>query len=308
MGVPQGSVLGPLLFLIYINDIHNALYYSSCILYADDSTIFYSHNNCNILIDRLTIDLNLINNWLISNKLLLNKDKCSYIIFSNKRKPQLNNLVLEDWIVNRVDHHNFLGVILDSKLNFKMHIQGVCSKVSKTVGILYKLKDILPLRPLKDLYNTLVLPYLNYCVTAWGAASFSAINTIYLLQKKLIRIISNEDYLAHTRSLFLNNNILTIMDLYKFSCLKLTYQILNINSDNFAYFRGIVDVHQANTRYPTRNDQMRIPFTSTTLSRQSIIFCGLKQWNSLPANLKSIESYPLFKTKLKKYFVELYNS
>ena len=183
----------------------------------------------------------------------------------------------------------------------------MCSKLSKTIGVIYKLKNFLPEKPLRSLYNSLVLPYLNYCVSAWGAVPFSSISPLYLLQKKLIRLVSHADYLAHTRPLFYDNLTLNIMDLYKFSCLKLTYRFLNLDLKSCTFFKEVISDNQTNVRYPTRNDQHRTPFFSSNRSRQSLLYNGLRLWNILPRDLKSVESFNSFKSKLLKYFLISYS-
>jgi len=165
-GVPQGCVLGPVLFLIYINDIINASKILQLILFADDTNIFLSDANLDKLISTLNSELVRMSKWFAINRLSLNVSKTNFILFCNSRKRydkyeikiMLNGIVLE-----QVKCAKFLGVYIDEHLSWDNHIQEVACKVSRNVGILRKLKFTLPQTCLLLLYNSLVLPYLHYC-------------------------------------------------------------------------------------------------------------------------------------------------
>ena len=110
-----------------------------------------------------------------------------------------------------------LGVTIDNRLKFSDHINNICSKVSKSIGVMYKLKHVVRASTLKSLYYALIFPYLNYCVVIWGAAYDNHLEPLFLLQKKAIRIINKAPYLAHTNPLFLSNKILKLKDLFKYN-------------------------------------------------------------------------------------------
>ena len=139
-GVPQGSVLGPLLFLIYINDLPNATNLTETVLFADDTSIFYSHSNITHLIATLNNELNNINIWMKANKLSVNIEKTNYIVFKSRQKKINDNFALfyDTKLLKQKHDVNFLGVYIDENLNWKPHINHVCNKISKSIGILYK--------------------------------------------------------------------------------------------------------------------------------------------------------------------------
>ena len=170
IGVPQGSVLGPLLFLIYINDLPMATKRMNSILFADDTTLFTQNTVLNNLIKEMKDDLKLVSEWLIANSLTLNIGKTYFVIFSTREIPNDIQIEVGNQTIERHSSGKFLGVILDEKLTFGEHLSLVTSKISKIVGLFYNLKNKFPLTVIHKLYYSLVYPHLNYCILAWGCA------------------------------------------------------------------------------------------------------------------------------------------
>ena len=153
IGVPQGSVLGPLLFLIYVNDIirsSNLLQFS---LFADDTVVLYSHKDISSLVCTMNEELKLLSEWYKCNKLFLNFDKTKYIIFISRNRKVINTtpIKIENNVIERTESIDFLGILIHESLDWKYHIMNIKSKLSRSIGVLSKLKCFLPLKCI-DLY------------------------------------------------------------------------------------------------------------------------------------------------------------
>ena len=191
-GVPQGSVLGPLLFLIYMNDIHKCSKILSFILFADDTNAFYSDTNVKALNQTLNNELIKVSKWLQVNKLTLNiKKKTQVILFNakNKKVKEPLKLKINGENIKQVNSTKFLGIIIDSKLTWKQHIAHIQHKISKTTGIICKTRHYVSLKVLRMLYYTLIYPYLHYGNIVWANTYQSNLDPLKKLQKKIIRMI-----------------------------------------------------------------------------------------------------------------------
>ena len=252
-GVPQGSILGPLLFLLYINDLCEASDALEFILFADDTNVFFSHKNPELLMHKVYIELCKLTCWLQANKLSLNIKKTKFMVFRPRQKRlTLDNFAVKlcDTNIERVKEVVFLGVILDEHRSWKSHIAHLSSKVSRSIGIIYKSSFCLHKSALRMLYFSLIYPYLYYCISVWGSTNPTNLNRIFVLQKRAIRAISKSPFDAHTGPIFKELNILSLHNIYLAQIGKIMLQykagLLPTCFENIFLLRSQIHVH--NTR------------------------------------------------------------
>ena len=170
-GVPQGSILGPLLFLLYINDLPQCLQKTTPGLYADDTEIYASSHNVNDLIDNINYDLNIVAQWMENNKLQIHpeKSKCMFITSPYKIKniPQGIPILINNVPVPRLNCYKCLGVTLDEKLYWEHHIDMIIKKVNAGIAVIKRMKTCVPQEFLQTVYNALIQPYFDYCCQLW---------------------------------------------------------------------------------------------------------------------------------------------
>ena len=304
-GVPQGSILGPLLFIVYINDIINSSRILNFIMYADDTSITYANSDIDCLVSTLNKELQNVFDWLKANKLFLNIDKTNFIIFQKKRKPISNRISsslsvsINGTQINRVNTISFLGDQVDQFLTWNDHIDMITQKISRYVGLLYRLKHFFPHSILKKIYSALILPHLFYCNIVWGCANHTKLDRLFKLQKKALRLCSGSHYLAPSAPIFQQLNMLTIFDVHKFQIAIFMYYVKNkMVPNNFIQMFSLNNtLHYYGTR--SANQFHRWCF-KTDMKKHAIRHAGPRIWNALGTDVTTCTTVTSFKRILKK--------
>lgn len=301
-GVPQGSILGPLLFIIYVNDMASSVPLLNTVMFADDTNLFFTGNDIKHIFQTMNDQLSQIKDWFAANKLSLNVDKTKYTLFCSKSDEEnlplkLPELHIGGTAIDRVRSSKFLGILLDENLTWEKHIQTIESKISKQIGIIWKARKFLTNTSMKSLYFAFVHPYLNYGNIVWGSTYNSKLSKIHRLQKKAIRMITNSPRMAHSQPLMAENKILTVHNINTYQVMCFMYKqtkndIPTCFADNFTKIE-----HKYETRFS--QNAFYEDDRCGRFSRFNIKNRGPHIWNTFENEIKNSRSIAIFKQKIK---------
>ena len=299
-GVPQGSILGPLLLILYINDIEHVSDIIKPILFADDTSLFHSHACFNTLIQEVNIQLHKFSTWFNTNKLSLNTKKSNFIICTpNGKKYNISEaeININGSKIKHVKCTKFLGITIDEHLDWKVHIDNLSNKIARNVGVLNKLKHFLPAYNYHEnpLFHTnrITLTVLHFIV---GKLSCHKYKKVTIITEESYP--NNHIYIAHTEPLFSMTKLLKLDDLYKYQlgiCMhKVTHCQLPQNMYSMFLRTDNIHSHQLRNHNAYYIQQIR-----TNTRKSTINFSGPKFWNTIPTNLRQLASIHQFKKKFK---------
>lgn len=312
-GVPQGSVLGPILFLVYINDLCEGKLNGKITAFADDTALTYCTKPPDNLTNQIQADLNILKYWFDSNYMSLSTSKSKYLLFSHRGTVELgsslyykcNDCVCKDivntchdcTIIDRCDHIKYLGVVIDDKINWKMQISKLNRETLYLVRKFYFLRYVCPLSVLKTIYYALVNSKLQYGITLWGGTYYTSLKPLVKAQKKIIRVMLFKGGREKSFPLFSRLQILPLRHLYVYQVTRIFYAksgntVSNIN----VYFQKL------------RNRQRTVvPRPYTEAYKKSYNYLASKIWNKINPPVNDLKSRNIFKRYIRKYLLNLEN-
>ena len=313
-GVPQGSILGPLLFLVYINDLHAAIKYSEVHHFADDTNLLNFKSCVNSIKKEVNYDLKNLSNWLKTNKISLNVGKTELVLFTSSKK-QLEcdlKIKLNGKRLYETDSVKYLGIQIDKRLTWKQHIKHLAFKLNKANAMLSKLRHVLDIKTRRSVYYAIFESHLFYASLVWAQNNNSA-KGLHLLQKKSLRLMFFQSRNSHTGPLFKMSKILKSFDKTALeNCIFISKSIKGLLPSTFNnWFKYSFETHSDDTRWSNLRYLKITSYHTKTYRRYSMFVNSIYVWNHLQSCHQNVVFQQLGANKLKEilinFFLNRYN-
>ena len=304
-GVPQGSVLGPLLFIVYINDISQAVSHCNIRLFADDTCLFINVDNRVTTAIKIDEDLQSINQWSKQWIISFSPAKTKSLIISNKRDIHLHPPVhLDNIIVEEVKSHTYLGLQFSHDLKWKKHIDSVAIKARKRLSAMKPLKYKLDRKALQIMYSSFVLPLMEYGNVVWGGSFDCDFAKLEKINTDAMRLITGATAKSNISKLNAETAFLTIRERSEDAILVMLYKVKSSLSPK--YLTDLLPPENSKViQYSLRNNKdIKVPFTRLEVFKRSFFPAAIKLWNKLDVNIRSCQTLSLFKQSLKQRYPE----
>jgi len=306
-GVPKGSKLGSLLFLVYMNDMSKAVTDCCIKLFPDDTNLFISGTSLLEVEVKANDCLNKIHDWFVANKLSLNIHKTCYTLFATSSKNRVLtdfNLFINKVKIYKVASCKYLGVNIDYLFTWTVHIDCVYKKLIKFSGIFYKLREIFPTSCLRKLYFSFVQPHIAYGIEVYANTNAAVLDKLHKLNNKLLRILQGEKLHTPVSQLYTQYNVLPISLLHEMKILTIVHKYVyhkRLLSDVYrSYFTESSLIHLHNTR---KKQDFHFLNASSVFGKRCTAFHGSMLWSSLPDDIKLCSFLLLFSIMVKKHFM-----
>ena len=306
IGVPQGSILGPLLFLIYVNDLPDCHLASDIILYSDDTVLYYSSKSVSALEHHINADLGTVSEWFYRILLTLNISKCNFVIFGSTQKLnriQGISVKVEGTSIERTQSFKYLGVTLQHSMSWADHVDAISMKINQRIGLIRRIRNLLLLQARVALYNALILPLFDYGDVIWGDKTNDTImSELQILQNKAAKVMLGQPPRSSSTEALKSLDLKSLSTRRFFHrCIAIHKCLIGETDFNFNFTKNQA-VHSYNTR---RSNYIRLPLPKTNWGKRTFIFHAAKDWNSLPTDLKECNFLSIFKSKLKTFLKDL---
>ena len=308
-GVPQGSILGPTLFLLYINDVCNSLEPDECLLFADDTTFIFSAPTKAELIQKTNKKLEVMNHWYKCNKLTVHPGKTLFMAFQDSSANELNgkikwdgNALTRAGTTEKEKYVRYVGIKIDEKLTFKEHANHVHRKITTNLNLISTNKNILPFAIRKLLYNAIIRPYFDYGAEIWGHNHIKSMTT---LQKKCIRhVIKARNHISHTNQAFVNLETPKFFEIVTYNSCRLGFKLIHVN-----YPPGLRnDFLQKKIQSQRRQLDLPPQYPPLEKLRHLPLFMIPQIWNDVPSDFRQTTDQVIFKSALKQYMINCYRT